>query len=153
MPASPAELRRSIDGSRARRDIVLDFDSQAGHEQMKRRPALVLSPASFNRVVGLAFVAPIATKPRGHAFEIKLSAGRIRGSIMVHQLKSLDWRARRAKSAGHAPPDVVVRATEIVKESSVNRGVPPLVASRLLCRRLQTKCVAHQCAPGDVFGV
>lgn len=97
--------------------IVLDFDPQAGHEQMKRRPALVLSPAAFNDAFGLAFVAPITTKPRGHAFEVLLPAGsRVSGAVMVHQLKSFDWRARHACVAGKAPATVVAAATEIVKD-------------------------------------
>ncbi len=97
--------------------IIFDMDPQAGREQMKRRPALVLSPAAFNSTFGLAFIAPITTKPRGHAFEIPLPAGlRVKGSVMVHQLKSLDWRARRAAAAGKAPDDVVDRASDIVKE-------------------------------------
>jgi mRNA interferase MazF len=97
--------------------IILDFEPQAGREQMKRRPALVLSPAAFNRVFGLAFIAPITTKPKGHAFEIALPTGlRVKGSVMVHQLKSFDWRARRATAAGKAPDDLVDRASEIVKE-------------------------------------
>jgi mRNA interferase MazF len=97
--------------------VVLDFDPQAGHEQMKRRPALVLSPADFNRVFGLAFVAPITTKPRGHAFEIALPPGsKVKGSVLVHQLKSLDWRSRRARAAGKAPASVVDQAVDIVTE-------------------------------------
>ena len=96
--------------------IVVDFEPQAGREQMKRRPALVLSPAAFNRAFGLAFIAPITTKPRGNGFEIALPAGlRVKGSVMVHQLKSFDWRARRATSAGKAPDDIVDRASDIVK--------------------------------------
>ena len=54
----------------------MDFDPQAGHEQMKRRPALVLSPAAFNDAFGLAFVAPVTTKPKGHAFEVPLAPDR-----------------------------------------------------------------------------
>jgi len=97
--------------------IILDFEPQAGREQMKRRPALVLSPAAFNHVFGLAFIAPITTKPKGHAFEIALPAGlRVKGSVMVHHVKSLDWRARRGTAAGKVPDDIVERASDIVKE-------------------------------------
>jgi mRNA interferase MazF len=98
--------------------IVLDFDPQAGREQMKRRPALVLSPASFNAVFGLAFVAPITTKPRGHAFEVRLPAGcGANGVAMIHQLKSLDWRARRMKKLGVVPAEVIADACEIVRDT------------------------------------
>ncbi len=97
--------------------IVLDFDPQVGHEQMKRRPALVLSPASFNEAFGLAFVAPVTTKPKGHAFEVSLPAGcGVKGVVMVHQLKSFDWRARRAKKAGTVPANVSSAASEIIKD-------------------------------------
>jgi mRNA interferase MazF len=97
--------------------IILDFDPQAGHEQMKRRPALVLSPASFNAAFGLAYVAPITTRPRGHAFEVALPIGsRVKGSVMVHQLKSVDWAARRARFAAKASASVVAAAAEIVND-------------------------------------
>lgn len=101
-----------------RGDIVtLDFDPQAGHEQMKRRPALVLSPRDFNRAFGLAYVVPVTSKPKGHAFELPLPGGcGAKGSVMVHQLKSLDWRARRAKRVGTAPPEIVEAAVEIVRD-------------------------------------
>ena len=97
--------------------VVIDFDPQTGHEQMKRRPALVFSPASFNATFGLAFVAPITTKARGHAFEVPLPvASSVKGSIMVHQLKSLDWRARRARFSGTVPAATLAAALEIVSD-------------------------------------
>ena len=97
--------------------IVLNLNPQAGHEQMKRRPALVLSPARFNDVFGVAFVAPITTKPKGNVFEVDLPSGLpVKGSVLAHQLKALDWRARRAAPAGKAPDDVVDRVADIVKE-------------------------------------
>jgi len=96
--------------------IIIDFDPQQGHEQMKRRPALVLSPAAFNAAFGLAFVAPVTTKPRGHAFEVPLPFGLgVDGVVMVHQLKSFDWRARRAAHAGTVPPSVLAKAAAIAR--------------------------------------
>ncbi len=84
---------------------------------MKRRPALVLSPASFNRVFGLAFVAPVTSMPKGHAFEIALPQDcGAAGSVMMHQLKSLDWRARRARKMGSVPDELLEAAAEIVRE-------------------------------------
>ncbi len=96
--------------------IVLDFEPQAGYEQMKRRPALVLSPGGFNSAFGLAFVAPVTTKARGHAFEVVLPAQmRIKGVVMMQQVKSLDWRARNAKFAGRVPPAVLATAIDVVR--------------------------------------
>ena len=97
--------------------IVMDFDPQAGHEQMKRRPALVISPVEFNDVFGLAFVAPITTKPKGHAFEVSLPPNsKVKGVVLVHQLKSLDWRARKARIAGSVPLAVLTAVTEIIRD-------------------------------------
>ena len=97
--------------------IVLNLEPQVGREQAKRRPALVLSPARFNEVFGVAFVAPITTRPNRNVFEVALPAGsRVKGSVLAHQLKALDWRARGAASAGKAPADVVDRVADIVKE-------------------------------------
>lgn len=97
--------------------IIIDFDPQAAHEQMKRRPALVLSSAAFNDALGLAYVAPVTTKPKGHAFEVALPLeSAIKGVVMVHQLKSLDWAARRARIAGKAPAAILAAATEIIKD-------------------------------------
>ncbi len=97
--------------------IMLDFDPQTGHEQMKRRPALVLSTAAFNDAFGLAFVAPVTSKPRGHAFEVPLPPdSRIKGVVMVHQLKSFDWRARRSHFAGTVPMSALSAAVEIVRD-------------------------------------
>jgi mRNA interferase MazF len=96
--------------------ITLDFNPQAGHEQMKRRPALVLSPASFNEVLGMAYVAPISTKAKGHAFEVPLPAeAKVKGVIMMHQLKSLDWRARGARYAGQVSATTLIAAVAIVR--------------------------------------
>jgi mRNA interferase MazF len=97
--------------------IVLDFDPQTGHEQMKRRPALVLSPASFNDAFGLAYVAPVTTKAKGHAFEVPLPADvKVKGVVMVHQLKSLDWQARRARYAGRVSAKTLADAIDIVRD-------------------------------------
>ncbi len=44
-------------------DIVwLEFDPQAGREQAGLRPALILSPASYNDKVSLAVCCPLSTK-------------------------------------------------------------------------------------------
>jgi mRNA-degrading endonuclease toxin of MazEF toxin-antitoxin module len=40
----------------------------------------------------------------------------IKGAVMLHQVKSLDWRARRARLAGKVSPGMVAAATEIVKD-------------------------------------
>jgi len=95
----------------------IDLDPQAGHEQAKRRPALVLSPRSFNERFGLALFCPISSKPRGHAFEVAMpGGGTIDGVVVVHHIKSLDWRARRCERVCAAPPDICAAVADIVRE-------------------------------------
>ena len=79
-----------------RGDLVwLSFDPQAGHEQAGRRPALVLSPESYNRKVGLALFCPITTQKKGYPFEVAIPEGlEISGVILSDQVKSLDWKER-----------------------------------------------------------
>ena len=91
--------------------ILLNFSPQTAHEQAGRRPALVLSPKSYNSVSGLAFCCPITRTRRNHPFEIHLPTGlKTAGSILVEQLKSLAWHSREAQFIEAAPAFVVEEA-------------------------------------------
>jgi len=96
-----------------RGDIVwLQFDPQAGHEQAGRRPALVISPRPYNRRVGLALFCPLTTHVKGYPFEVALpKRGKATGAILADQLKSLDWRARKASRFDRATPEVMAAVT------------------------------------------
>jgi len=93
-----------------RGDVVwLEFDPQAGHEQAGHRPALVLSPALYNRRSGLMLCCPITSRVKGYPFEVALVGKRgLSGVVLADQVKSLDWRARRARKKDGAPPEVVL---------------------------------------------
>lgn len=82
-----------------RGDIVwLAFTPQAGHEQAGHRPALVLSPEAYNKKVGLALVCPVTTQVKGYPFEVPMPKGvDVQGVALADQIKSLDWKARRAR--------------------------------------------------------
>lgn len=88
-----------------RGDLVwLRFDPQAGNEQAGHRPALVVSPRSYNRRVGLALFCPITAQVKGYPFEVLLPEGLgVQGAVLSDQLKSLDWRARKAKHIARLP--------------------------------------------------
>lgn len=80
-------------------DIVwLQFTPQAGHEQAGHRPALVLSPARYNRI-GLMLCCPMTTKAKGYPFEVVV-AGETGSVVLADQVKSLDWKARNARRKG-----------------------------------------------------
>jgi len=92
-----------------RGDIVwLEFNPQTGHEQAGHRPALVLSPRSYNRKVGLALFCPLTTQGKGYPFEVSLPDGlKAKGVILSDQIKSLDWRRRNAQRVCTVPQRVV----------------------------------------------
>ena len=98
----------------ARGDAIwLTFTPQAGHEQAGRRPALVLSPASYNGKVGLAILCPITSQVKGYPFEVAPPAGsRISGVVLADQVKSLDWRVRQAKFICKLPRETTVEVLE-----------------------------------------
>lgn len=81
-----------------RGDVIwLTFQPQAGHEQTGRRPALVVSPKSYNGKVGLVIVCPITRQVKGYPFEVALPPDLgVEGVVLADQVKSLDWRARDA---------------------------------------------------------
>lgn len=99
-----------------RGDIVwLQFDPQAGHEQSGRRPAMVISPKSYNAKAGLALFCPITAQVKGYPFECQLpESGRIQGSILSDHIKSLDWRARDARLVERAQDEVIGAVTALV---------------------------------------
>jgi mRNA interferase MazF len=93
----------------ARGDLIwLQFDPQAGHAQAGHRPAVVISPSSYNRRVGLALCCPVTSQVKGYPFEVLLPPGLgIQGAILSDQIKSLDWRVRKARRIGNLPAEVL----------------------------------------------
>ena len=93
----------------ARGDLIwLQFNPQAGHEQAGHRPAVVISPSSYNRRVGLALCCPVTSQVKGYPFEVVLPPGLgVEGAILSDQIKSLDWRVRKARRIGNLPAEVL----------------------------------------------
>jgi mRNA interferase MazF len=88
--------------------IAVTFDPQSGHEQKGRRPALVVSNTLFNEQTGLAIVCPLTTTDRGYPFHIAVTDNpHVTGFVMVEQVKSIDFRARKAKQIGKASDEVL----------------------------------------------
>ncbi|MDD5321469.1 MAG: endoribonuclease MazF [Methylococcales bacterium] len=82
-------------------DIVwLNFAPQTGHEQAGRRPAVVLSPKTYNSKTGLLICVPVTSQIKGYPFEVLLSGAEASGAALADQVKNLDWRSRQAKYKG-----------------------------------------------------
>jgi mRNA interferase MazF len=96
-------------------DLVwLHFDPQAGHEQAGRRPALVLSPARYNAARGMMVCCPMTSRIKGYVFEVVVSQDPP-SAVLADQIKSLDWRARRAVRKGAAPPQALAEVRAKIK--------------------------------------
>ncbi len=88
--------------------IAVTFDPQAGHEQKGRRPALVVSNDLFNKRTGLAIVCPITNTRRDFPFHVAVADDpTLTGFIMVEQVRSVDFRARRARRIARASDAVM----------------------------------------------
>jgi mRNA interferase MazF len=85
--------------------VAATFDPQSGHEQKGRRPALVISNDLFNRHTGLAMVCPITNTRRDYPFHVAITdSDSVTGVVMVDQVKSIDFQARKVKKIGRASP-------------------------------------------------
>lgn len=89
--------------------IWLDFTPHSGHEQAGRRPAIVLSPRSYNQRSGLALFCPITSRVKGYPWEVGVPAhARVTGVILADQVRSLDWRSRNATFIDKAEDSLVL---------------------------------------------
>lgn len=95
-----------------RGDIIsLQFSPQRGREQAGRRPALVLSPRTYNAKVGLAILCPITSRTKGYPFEVTLPRGlKTQGVILADHVKSLDWYMRGSMIIERVPPSVLAES-------------------------------------------
>jgi mRNA interferase MazF len=95
--------------------IALTFNPQSGHEQMGRRPALVVSHDLFNKSTGLCIACPITSTRRNFPFHVSIPDGQeVTGFVMVEQVKSIDFRSRKAKLIGKAPEEVLQEVLSIL---------------------------------------
>ena len=89
--------------------IWLDFDPQAGREQAKRRPALVVTDQAYNQASGLAVVCPLTSRRKPYPFALPVTVDKVEGAVLVDHLKSLDWAARHAAFHSKADPALLAK--------------------------------------------
>jgi mRNA interferase MazF len=92
----------------------LDFDPQVGHEQGKRRPALVLTDQAYNRASGLAVVCPLTRKRKPYPFALPVFVGKVEGAVLVDHIKSIDWVGRKVAFHSKADPGVLTKVRSYV---------------------------------------
>lgn len=95
--------------------IFLNFAPASGHEQMGKRPALVVSNNTFNGLSNLAFVCPITNTRRNFPLHVPLDKRtKTTGYIMCEQLKALDLSARNAQLHERLPQDLIDEVYDIL---------------------------------------
>jgi len=93
--------------------VWITLNPQAGHEQAGRRPAVILSPRSYNSKTGLAILCPVTSQVKDYPFEVLLPEGlSVTGAILSDQIKSLDWHARNAELICTLPNEVMSEVME-----------------------------------------
>jgi mRNA interferase MazF len=99
-----------------RGDLVwLNFDPTKGHEQTGVRPAIVLTPTSFNDLNGLMLACPVTSKIKGYPFEVRVEGIKIDGVVLADQLRCIDWKARGVKFIEKTPMHSLSQVQEIIK--------------------------------------
>ncbi len=90
-------------------DILwVDFGPPMGHEQAGRRPALVISSRSYNERSSLILVCPITRNTQPWPFKVELPrGGRIRGAVLVDQIRSIDRQVRFVRKAEQVDPEAL----------------------------------------------
>ena len=100
-----------------RGDIVwLTFDPSLGHEQKGRRPALIVSPRSYNAASSLALACPITSRIKGYPFEVEVTIRKKPSAVLVDQIRSIDWKEREAEKLLAVPARVVSEVQEYLKK-------------------------------------
>ena len=98
--------------------IWIEFDPQSGREQAGHRPAVVLSPIEYNRLIGLLLCVPLTTRIKGYPFEVAVS-GKPKAVALADHIKSFDWRARKARPKGRVTQaeleSIRVRAHQLLR--------------------------------------
>ena len=89
-------------------DIVwVDFNPTRGREQAKVRPAIVISPKSYNQKTNLAIMCPITSIQKGYPFEVVVTDKKVSGVILADHVRSLDWKSRNTKFITKVKPKII----------------------------------------------
>lgn len=101
--------------------VWLNLHPRTGHEQSGFRPALVLSPASFNRKSGLCVICPATSKPKGYPFEVPFPGAEDPNTVILSEhVRCIDWRARKVRFLKQVPRLVLDEVVALVEALIIN---------------------------------
>lgn len=84
-------------------------------------PALVVSPALYNGKTGLMVCCPLSTSIKGYPFEVLTQLDGQESVVLSDQVKSLDWKVRRARKKGRVHETVMLQVRARIKALLVIR--------------------------------
>ena len=79
------------------------------------RPAIILSPKSYNQSSKLMLACPITSKIKHYPFEVRIKVNKIDGVVLADQVKILDWTMRDMSFAEKAPDEVLEHTQELIE--------------------------------------
>ena len=91
---------------------LVSLDPASGHEQKGRRPVLIVSPESFNRITKLPVILPITSGgnfARTAGFAVPLTAAGLKttGVVRCDQPHALDLAARNGRKLKTVPEAIM----------------------------------------------
>jgi len=92
--------------------LICNLSPTLGHEQNGNRPVLVISSSEFNIKTGLILICPITNTKRDYFFEVSVQTNKTSGVILTHQVKTIDFRARKIRIVDKADKAVLKEVTE-----------------------------------------
>ncbi|MGE5502663.1 MAG: endoribonuclease MazF [Ignavibacteriales bacterium] len=94
-------------------DIIwIQLSPTRGQEQDGHRPALVLTPASYNRAAKLCVICALTNQVKGYPFEVKLPSG---GVVLSDQVRTVAWSSREARFKERASAEVLTEVRAKLK--------------------------------------
>jgi mRNA-degrading endonuclease toxin of MazEF toxin-antitoxin module len=89
---------------------LVSLDPSSGHERKGRRPVLIVSPESFNRITKVPIVVPITSGgnfARTAGFAVPLTGTKTTGIVRCDQPRALDLAARSGSKLESVPDEVI----------------------------------------------
>lgn len=104
--------------------VWITLNPTAGHEQAGRRPALVISPKSYNRKTGLCIVCPATRQSKGYAFEVNaILPDGTTSVILSDHLRNVDWRARKIERIDRVSDSILAEVVARIDALLINPDI------------------------------
>lgn len=87
--------------------VMINFNPISGHEQAGHRPAVIISPKSYNSKTGMCLVCPVTNSIKGYTFEVECNSTEVSGVVISDQVRCIDWKSRGVYFKAKASPEVL----------------------------------------------